>query len=758
MSKVNVAKFSKIFQITFVLVIFVITGLALFLIVENVAVDIRRKALLNYLYSSLTPIIERFVNERDSSIGINEGAIGFKNCPALARALVIYEWSDERWKLVDSIGVGTLSEKFLTQLFPPGKFEEKFEQKNKILVCKENEKTINKLEEPYIIVAHTEKNEHYLAIAYLLPIPIRLSTAWLAQMRVRSFIFYIIFSLIASIIIVLFLRAQVSRQSYKIKHFVPTSNSSLPKLWSEFIPLIESYRELYSKLEEQKFEFERDAAIITAKSEVRLRSLALIKDIATIANSILEEETMLIQIMERVNRFFKTHSATIFTIREDKSVRTISVGPVPPEFKEEITKVFPTSKELVQRKVEEVGFVILDDISHLLGGTKLMEIAQGAGIVGFLRIPIKYKGEYSGAMHLYSQRVFPRDETTEKLLNAISGEISVALENKRLYESLENRLKESMALYEISKVMISATNYELLLEQLLWIIQESFGFAAVSVLLVDEEAGELYVKSAWGFNEDVMRTRIKLGTGITGWVATTNQPLIVADVSQDKRYIMGDPSIRSEMAVPLVVAGKVIGVLDVQSREINRFSERDLWFLSSLAALASLAIDRARAYEKLREQAIRDPLTGLYNRRFAESFIKNEAKEALLARKPVSIVMIDINSLKAVNDIYGHSAGDIILVDTGNFLVDSFPKGTVVRYGGDEFLVFLVGVDSVELDEMISEFRKKKNAWQIFMTRKNSYPVDFAVGSATAHEQGELEVVIDYADSLLYADKQGGML
>ena len=122
---------------------------------------------------------------------------------------------------------------------------------------------------------------------------------------------------------------------------------------------------------------------------------------------------------------------------------------------------------------------------------------------------------------MYSLRVFPNDETFEKLLKGLGEEISVALENRRLYLDLERRLKESMALYEISKVLISAVDYDLLLEQVLWIVQESFGFAATTILSLDEKNNELYVKASWGFQSDVTGTRIVLGKGITGWVAST---------------------------------------------------------------------------------------------------------------------------------------------------------------------------------------------------------------------------------------------
>ena len=240
-----------------------------------------------------------------------------------------------------------------------------------------------------------------------------------------------------------------------------------------------------------------------------------------------------------------------------------------------------------------------------------------------------------------------------------------------------------------------------------------------------------------------------------GTKASTGQPLIIPDVKHDPRFIPTDMDVKSEMAVPLIVGGKIIGVLDVESKEVNRFSERDLWFLSSLAAQASLAIDRAKLYQQIREQAIRDPLTKTYNRRFCDDYVQNQARETLLKGMPVSIIMVDINGLKRVNDTYGHSSGDILLVEIADFLKENFPDNPIARYGGDEFIVFLLGLSQWELDEIVSNLRKLKTRWQIKMSEKHPFPLDFAIGAATATRPDELELLIDYADNLMYKDKHG---
>jgi len=141
-------------------------------------------------------------------------------------------------------------------------------------------------------------------------------------------------------------------------------------------------------------------------------------------------------------------------------------------------------------------------------------------------------------------------------------------------------------------------NVDQLLGEILAVLERSFGYLSCAVLLVDEEAGELEVKAARGYlQEAVGKVRLKIGQeGIVGWVAVHKTLLNVPDVSQDSRYVERVPGTKSEIAVPMIAGDRVIGVLDVQSSEVNAFNDDDLRVLSSVAAQAAIAIERARLY------------------------------------------------------------------------------------------------------------------------------------------------------------------
>jgi signal transduction histidine kinase len=181
------------------------------------------------------------------------------------------------------------------------------------------------------------------------------------------------------------------------------------------------------------------------------------------------------------------------------------------------------------------------------------------------------------------------------LLLFIAHQAAIAVENARLYEKVTERMREATALYKVSNQLMRTLNLDQVLEKVLDVLQ-IFGYPNCAILLVDEEAGELEVRAARGYlRETVGKVRFKIGQeGIGGWVAAHKTALNVPDVTQDSRYVGGEET-RSEMAVPMMAGDRVIGVLDVQGSEVNAFDD-DLRVLSSVAAQAAIAIERARLY------------------------------------------------------------------------------------------------------------------------------------------------------------------
>ncbi|MBD3367818.1 MAG: SpoIIE family protein phosphatase [Candidatus Eisenbacteria bacterium] len=153
-------------------------------------------------------------------------------------------------------------------------------------------------------------------------------------------------------------------------------------------------------------------------------------------------------------------------------------------------------------------------------------------------------------------------------------------------------------LLEAVKTITSTLNVETILERLLYLTHRILGFEYCTILLIGRDGETLDVAARYGYPDSIVQSvELKVGKGLTGRVAQTGQPIVVPDVSVEDRYLDGLRGARSELVVPMVFRGRVIGVVDVQSPELDAFSPESSEFLSALAAVASVAIINARNHE-----------------------------------------------------------------------------------------------------------------------------------------------------------------
>ncbi len=188
------------------------------------------------------------------------------------------------------------------------------------------------------------------------------------------------------------------------------------------------------------------------------------------------------------------------------------------------------------------------------------------------------------------------------LLFAFSQQAAIAIGNAQLYEDSLAKIRQLTTLYEVGRKLSSTLDLDELLEHVLELLREQWGYSLCSILLLDREKNELFIRKVIGRDlEEVKDLRFRVGIdGIVGWVAQTGEFLCVPDVSKDPRYIPGSPEGKSEAAFPLKVRDQVIGVLDLESKEIHGFDEEDLKVLSSFASQVSVFIENAQLFTDLR--------------------------------------------------------------------------------------------------------------------------------------------------------------
>jgi len=198
-----------------------------------------------------------------------------------------------------------------------------------------------------------------------------------------------------------------------------------------------------------------------------------------------------------------------------------------------------------------------------------------------------------------------------------------------------------------------------------------------------------------------------------------------------------------------------IGVMQVISKEVGSFDEQDVELTEILAGHMREELERVRLQEKLRKQAVRDPLTDLYNRRYFSETLEKEVEKCKRYDNTIAFIMIDVDRFKEINDSYSHQIGDKVLVGVAKLLKKNVRDAdTVVRYGGDEFLVMMPETKG-EVSDVVSRINDELSDWN-----ENSdlldFPLTLAMGVShwSPEQDRDAEKALNEADMKMYREKR----
>jgi len=368
-------------------------------------------------------------------------------------------------------------------------------------------------------------------------------------------------------------------------------------------------------------------------------------------------------------------------------------------------------------------------------------------------IPLIAREKMIGILYVdsFTPKEFGRSDLD--YLTTLCSQAAVALDNTLLYKKITWEAKEMSLLYEVSRSLISTLDFDQLLKNVLQILKGTFGYLNLAIMLVDEERQELYPRSYINYPDYIKTLRFKIGKdGITGYVAGTKKMYYCPDIRKDPHYRFGAEEARSELCFPLMIGQRLIGVLDVESPEIDGFTRDDINMLSGLSAQIAIALDNARLYEEAKELSLTDPLTMLPNRRSFDISINAEIKRAMRYHRSFSILMIDLDDFKSYNDAFGHPQGDKILQKFSKMMKETIRDVDFLgRYGGDEFIAVLPETDSTFAFEVAERMRKKIAAQEI------KPRVTLSIGIATfPQDSNDKDALVETADQACYEAKQLG--
>jgi diguanylate cyclase (GGDEF)-like protein len=213
--------------------------------------------------------------------------------------------------------------------------------------------------------------------------------------------------------------------------------------------------------------------------------------------------------------------------------------------------------------------------------------------------------------------------------------------------------------------------------------------------------------------------------------------------------------------MPLVAQGDAIGLLHLArgaGDPIDSLGEHQRQIAASLAEHAALALANLRLRDTLSQQSIRDPLTGLFNRRYLEETLERELRRAERKARPLAVVVVDVDRFKVYNDTFGHMAGDAALREIARLLQQGLRAGDVAcRFGGEEFVLLMPEATAVDARRRANEFREAARPLHISHLGRSLGPGRLSLGVAAYPEHGnQAEVLLRAADAALYEAKNNG--
>lgn len=296
-----------------------------------------------------------------------------------------------------------------------------------------------------------------------------------------------------------------------------------------------------------------------------------------------------------------------------------------------------------------------------------------------------------------------------------------------------------------------------ILEQLLHVIP----YTSATVQLLEGDELRIVGGHGWDNINDVLGLRYKVPSDNPNTIVLkTGKPYQLPETWKQFEQFRKPPHdhILSWLGVPLIHQNKIIGILAIDSSEPNHFKEADAQIATEFAGQVAIALENARLFQEIQQQAITDPLTGLYNRRGLYEFGKNEFARALHHNTPFSAILLDLDHFKNINDTYGHPIGDIILIEFAKMCKNCIRDFDLLgRFGGEEVVILLPETNKNTTFKIAERLRSTIENSPIYVNDNLQLNMTASLGVATKDEHiTSLDTLIARADQAMYIAKFRG--
>ena len=483
----------------------------------------------------------------------------------------------------------------------------------------------------------------------------------------------------------------------------------------------------------------------------RTEELHTLNEIGRVFSSTLDLEELFNHIFTEMQRLFDVSNFFI-TIHEPKAAQI--------RYEVEIldSKRMPRRTRPVGKHLTEY---ILETRQPLLVRERLDEELKRLGLEGllpqmkcFCAVPLILYNRAIGVLGVHSPQERAFDEGHLELLRVLASEAGIAMENARLFEEERKKARHLLLLNNVSRHAITTLDPDELLGKMTAEMESALAYDHMGIALLDYATKEVVVHAEGGRRQGGNGKRIPFDNGLLGHVARSGQMISVHDVASSGIQPVLPDSV-SAIGFPLIYADQLLGVLYVETSTAWDFTDDEITLLQTLTDQVSGALHNALTFQRAQEQAITDGLTGVKTHRFFMEALSAEWKRSTRAGRPFSLVLMDLDRFKFVNDFYGHLEGDVVLQRVGKILELSCRRSDVVaRYGGDEFVVLMPETNVDQARQLGGKLRSSVASDP--MLREKNISASFGIAAFPLHGSTPQEL-IQVADASMYVSKhQGG--
>jgi diguanylate cyclase (GGDEF)-like protein len=496
-------------------------------------------------------------------------------------------------------------------------------------------------------------------------------------------------------------------------------------------------------------DYSRAPAELAIEVERRNQELVALNAIVTAVNSSLDLDTLLSLGLEKVLEILQV-SAGWLTLADGQILRMAAHRGLSSWYAERISEL-TADQGIVGAVAKTHETVVIDDVQ--LSEVPL-QFTRREGIVSMLAAPLKAQGRLLGVLVAASHS--PRSYSADDIYfaTAAGAQLASAIDHallfreqaqsadreRRLLEAAE-RVNRSLGSHDTARTVLAEAARLLGAQKSALLVCRGEALVAEAVYNLSEKYRRLFV--------------IPVADSVSGRAITTTETVAVDDVDEEPlvdTVLVGEGGYRAFMTAPLESHMGTYGAISVYFDERRHFSEDERTLLHTFAMHAGIALENRRLMNEQEQMAMRDGLTGVYNRSYLEMALERSSKELARNGGAVSILFYDVDNLKQINDRYGHREGDDLLRELARVLAESC-RGvdTVARYGGDEFVVLMPDTDhegaAHVADKVADGIARRNLAW------KGDSVLAASVGMHTAAADA-VDTLLHEADRRMYEMKR----